>query len=60
MTGTRIVVGVDGSPAAQSALTWAAREARARQRSLLIVHCSELADAGPIPAEQSAVQVIDD
>jgi nucleotide-binding universal stress UspA family protein len=60
VTGTRIVVGVDGSPAAQSALTWAAREARVRQRSLLIVHCPELAYAGMIPAEQSAMQVLDD
>jgi nucleotide-binding universal stress UspA family protein len=34
----RVVVGVDGSPASQHALLWAARECRLRRCDLLIVH----------------------
>jgi nucleotide-binding universal stress UspA family protein len=34
----RIVVGVDGSPAARRALGWAAAEARLRQAVLEVVH----------------------
>jgi nucleotide-binding universal stress UspA family protein len=36
-----IVVGVDGSPGARSALLWAVDECRIRRRTLLIVHASE-------------------
>jgi nucleotide-binding universal stress UspA family protein len=36
---TRIVVGVDGSPAADRALAWAALEADLRAVPLLLVHC---------------------
>src|SRR6478672_4825459 len=44
MTSTgraRVVVGVDGSPAARSALRWAATEARRRKASLDVVHVLE-------------------
>ncbi|MFJ4108009.1 universal stress protein [Oerskovia enterophila] len=38
MTGTRVIVGVDGSTNSRSALTWAAHEASLRGVPLLIVH----------------------
>ncbi|KRC35866.1 hypothetical protein ASE27_11350 [Oerskovia sp. Root918] len=38
MTGTRVIVGVDGSTNSRSALTWAAHEACLRGVPLLIVH----------------------
>ena len=45
MTTNRIVVGVDGSPGARSALLWAADECRIRRQMLLVVHAPDLADA---------------
>ncbi|HUZ52679.1 MAG TPA: universal stress protein [Streptosporangiaceae bacterium] len=36
MTGTEIVVGYDGSPGAEQALAWAAREARCRRSALTV------------------------
>lgn len=41
-----VVVGFDGSPAAQEALRWAAREARARKANLHVLHIQP-----PLPAE---------
>lgn len=41
-----VVVGYDGSPAAQEALRWAAREARARHASVHVLHIQP-----PLPAE---------
>ncbi|HTJ71091.1 MAG TPA: universal stress protein [Actinospica sp.] len=38
VTESRIVVGVDGSPASAAALEWAAAEARAHGAPLLVVH----------------------
>ncbi|WP_030151446.1 universal stress protein [Oerskovia turbata] len=38
MSGTRVVVGVDGSTSSRSALVWAAHEARLRDVPLLVVH----------------------
>ncbi len=38
MSGTRVVVGIDGSTASRAALSWAAHEARLRDVSLLVVH----------------------
>ncbi len=45
MVRERIVVGVDGSAAAQTALVWAADEARLRNAGLLIVHSVDVHDA---------------
>jgi nucleotide-binding universal stress UspA family protein len=38
MSGDRVVVGIDGSTSSRDALVWAAREARLRGVSLLVVH----------------------
>lgn len=38
MSGSRVVVGIDGSTSSRSALIWAAHEARMREVGLLIVH----------------------
>ena len=38
MTTTRVVAGIDGSPAAEAAISWAAREARSRNAELGLVH----------------------
>lgn len=45
----RIVVGSDGSPAAESALRWAAEEARLRGATLVIVHAWHLPYATGYP-----------
>ncbi|HUB42732.1 MAG TPA: universal stress protein [Streptosporangiaceae bacterium] len=53
MTPTGIVVGFDGSPDAEQAVAWAAREARARHCPLTVCFAAEHADeASPaVPAE---------
>ena len=56
----RILVGVDGSPAAAAALRWAAAEARLRGMRLHVVHARdqhpvELGHYAPPSAEQGAV-----
>lgn len=38
MTRSRVVVGIDGSPATEDAVRWAAAEAAARRTGLLLVH----------------------
>jgi nucleotide-binding universal stress UspA family protein len=38
MTSTRVTAGVDGSPAAEAAIRWAAREAASRGAELRLVH----------------------
>jgi nucleotide-binding universal stress UspA family protein len=48
-TGTGILVGVDGSEAAQAALRWAAHEARLRDTGLTVVHAYPLAPFGVDP-----------
>jgi nucleotide-binding universal stress UspA family protein len=40
MSASPIVVGVDGSPHAMSAVRWAGREARSQDRALQVVHAS--------------------
>jgi len=58
----RIVVGVDGSPAAAAALEWAANEARLRGSSLLLVHVWSLpAAAGGIgfPAAYPPLELLE-
>jgi len=64
-----VVVGVDGSPTAQSALEWAAREARARGVGLTVVHGWSAPFVGAYPFgastfdpqlfEESAREVLD-
>lgn len=49
-----VVVGVDGSPSAQDALTWAAIEASSMRRPLHIVHC--VLEPVPLAAVGSAGQ----
>jgi nucleotide-binding universal stress UspA family protein len=65
----RIVVGVDGSPAAQHALAWALDEARARRAALEVVHAwsvppivSPYAPSGGIGPilEEAAQRIVDD
>lgn len=51
MGGTeRIVVGVDGTPAAHAAVSWAATQARALDRELLLLHGVEAGRPAPFPA----------
>src|SRR4051812_15781046 len=38
MTRSRVVAGIDGSPATEDAVRWAAAEAVARRTGLLLVH----------------------
>jgi nucleotide-binding universal stress UspA family protein len=62
VTSNRIVVGVDGSPGARSALLWAADECRVRGQMLLVVHAPDLADTvavnhGGEPAVRSLDEV---
>lgn len=38
MTNARVVAGIDGSPAAEAAIRWAAAEAASRRTGLLLVH----------------------
>lgn len=47
MTGTEIVVGYDGSPGAEAALAWAAREAQARECALTVCLAQTPAYPGP-------------
>lgn len=42
----RVVVGVDGSPSAVRALSWASAEARHRDAKLIVVHAWQAALAG--------------
>jgi nucleotide-binding universal stress UspA family protein len=51
VAGNRIVVGVDASTGARSALWWAADEARLRGSTLLVAHAHELDGARPRGAE---------
>src|SRR6266581_1907680 len=65
VTSNRIVVGVDGSPGARSALLWAADECRIRRRMLLVVHAPDLADAvvaGPVdePVAEPVAEPVDE
>ncbi len=53
MTSTRIVVGVDGSTGARSALLWAADECQLRRRTLVVVHA-------PFSARGAVVESVDD
>ena len=62
--GASVVVGIDGSEAATDALRWAAREARARQALLHVVHAWRLPPAPPrfatLPAGAEAVDLFED
>jgi len=61
VTGNSIIVGVDGSAAAQSALRWAADEACIRQRTLLVVHAPDFAESRLIAsAGEPAIRALDD
>jgi nucleotide-binding universal stress UspA family protein len=53
MTRNEIVVGIDGSRAAEAALLWAAAEARRRRARLVIAYASEETEPGPDPAHPS-------
>lgn len=48
--GRRIVVGVDGSPAAHAAVGWAAEQARDLGRELVLLHGTEVGRPTPFPA----------
>jgi nucleotide-binding universal stress UspA family protein len=68
----RIVVGVDGSPGARQALSWALAEANIRHASLEVVHSWSYPEQGPKSSvspglavsvealEQDALQVVED
>jgi len=68
----RIVVGVDGSPGARQALSWALAEANIRHASLEVVHAWSYPDQGPKSAaspgaaltvealEEGALRVVED
>src|SRR6266542_1079052 len=61
VTSNRIVVGVDGSPGARSALLWAADECRVRRQMLLVVHAPDLADTVAVnPADEPAVRSLNE
>src|SRR6266516_2503179 len=61
VTSNRIVVGVDGSPGARSALLWAADECRVRGQMLLVVHAPDLADTVAVNhADEPAVRYLDE
>jgi len=57
VTSNRIVVGVDGSTGARSALHWAADECRLRGQMLLVVHAPDLAHAA---ADEPAMRSMDE
>lgn len=60
MARNRIVVGVDGSSGARSALRWAADESRIRGTSLLVVHAPDNTDASLIASSgASELRVFD-
>ncbi|MGQ0842878.1 MAG: universal stress protein [Sporichthyaceae bacterium] len=59
-TGSRIVVGVDGSPTSAAALAWAVDECAALGASLLIAHCPAPADPRQVWAGgEVALRVLD-
>jgi nucleotide-binding universal stress UspA family protein len=61
VTSNRIVVGVDGSPGARSALLWAADECRLRRQMLLIVHAPDLVDAAEVRSSaEHALRTLDE
>ena len=61
VTSNRIVVGVDGSPGARSALLWAADECLVRGQMLLVVHAPDLADTVAVNhADEPAVRSLDE
>ncbi len=56
----RIVVGIDGSTGARSALLWAADECRVRQRTLLVVHAPDSTDAVLVASSgEPAIRALD-
>jgi nucleotide-binding universal stress UspA family protein len=54
MTSARIIVGVDNSPRARSALFWAAEECQLRRCPLLIVHASDATDETTLLSHERA------
>jgi nucleotide-binding universal stress UspA family protein len=59
----RIVVGVDGSPGARTALAWAAEEARLRQAVLQVVHSfhsRKVAASGYFPTQHAQRATVED
>ncbi|HEX4978799.1 MAG TPA: universal stress protein, partial [Acidimicrobiales bacterium] len=54
-----IVVGLDESPTAERALTWAVTEARARKAPLLVIHAWQLPAVGHEPAITAAIRDIE-
>ncbi len=49
-----VLVGYDGSPAAQMALDWAARTAKELDRRLTVLHCVDLSMIGAFPVYDAA------
>jgi nucleotide-binding universal stress UspA family protein len=61
MSNNRIVVGVDGSLGARSALLWAVDECRLRRASLFVAHAPDPTDAAVVGAYgEAALRAIDD
>jgi len=61
LAASRIVVGVDGSNGARSALLWAADECRIRGASLFVVHAPDPVDASMVGINgEAALRSIDD
>ncbi|MEO8888466.1 MAG: universal stress protein [Jatrophihabitantaceae bacterium] len=53
MASHRIIIGVDGSPGARTALNWAVDECRLRACTLLVVHALDTRDVRPVVSSRS-------
>ncbi|WP_051494405.1 universal stress protein [Streptomyces exfoliatus] len=54
---SRVVVGVDGSPSARTAVMWAAAEAALRGSTLFLVHAADTDTQTPVLSQAEIVRI---